>query len=191
MPPEDAFQPLQEVINSLSSKKSSPLFQPHITLLSLAPSHLDNYRTALPPQLPSAIPVQYEAVQAGSTYFQSILIKINYSSSDSNVLRKVYEDTLKWTAETGIGRDTSFIKGGADGSVMLEYNPHLSLFYGDLGTSEKQELIADMQKQGHVVPEDGKVTVAGKNGFDVKEVWIVRTEGPIDDWKILEKITLG
>ncbi|KDN51713.1 hypothetical protein RSAG8_00261, partial [Rhizoctonia solani AG-8 WAC10335] len=118
--------------------------------------------------------LRFLKVQAGKSYFQSVLIAIEPSSAVVNI-----HDSVRQTLGYPLPPDGS-------------YFPHLSLFYG--GDQElKESLVQRLYEQGTAVPHEGEAgdTVAGVSEIHVEEIWLVRSEGPPEAWKVLEKWKLG
>lgn len=54
----------------------------------------------------------------------------------------------------------------------------------------KEEIIEALAVEG-VISILGPPTVGGvEGGFHVSEIWIVRTEGPVEEWEVLKKVKL-
>jgi hypothetical protein len=80
----------------------------------------------------------------------------------------------------------------------------MSLYYIDDSEPEQRRIVADeLLSSGRIVVEgedriilncfDDKLSTVGNSklsGFDGEEVWVVRCEGPVKQWEVLEKVVL-
>lgn len=178
------------------SPSSFATFHPHVTLATA--SDAAALRAALPPNLP-AIPVPFKSVEVGEKYFMSVYVAVH--SPDGSPL-----ETLRSHLRTALG----------DGVVPPV--PHISLYYiddadKDTRVSTLQDLCAHSRVIG-VPIEERSVTAdfAGTVGLgcyasdeppkerespsilrqiESKEIWLVRCEGPVEGWEVLQKFPLG
>jgi len=164
VPAAEDREKLQSVISKVSSKHSSPTFEPHITLVSLPSDsdssipHLNNL---------TSFEVTFLPIAAGHTFFQSVLIPIP-ASPELLDLRVSTCDALK--------------------VPFQPYFPHFSLYYGDVSNEEREAIIAELHTDGTAqIGTDGNTRVAGIQGFRVDELWVVRCEGRPEEWEVLEK----
>lgn len=165
MPTSAAREPLRGVISTLSERHHSPRFEPHITLISLPAE------TQTPLGLPGLalhkpFCVQFKAVQAGASYFQSVLIGI--------------EPTPPLLAL----RDAVVVAFQAH---KQSYFPHLSLFYGELPSQGREAIVDKLREDDVFTATRTGVSVQGIESVDISELWVVRTEGPVETWEVLEK----
>jgi 2'-5' RNA ligase len=174
VPSPDEHDRLQPVIDRLAKDAKGPAFQAHITLVSVPNS------TPLPfPSLRlnefAPMTLDFLGVQAGKTYFQSVLIAIGLDPE-----LQALHDSVRETLDKPLPPDTS-------------YFPHLSLFYGGSNQEFKESLVRGLYNDGTAVQIEGNstVAVAGLSAIHVDEVWLLRTEGPAEEWEILEKWKLG
>jgi len=90
--------------------------------------------------------------------------------------------------------DTDGLKTEIDKRFTMPYYPHVSLYYGDVSMETREAIIEGLVRRGTVEMAYGHppVTVAGVDGgFHVAEIWIAECEGPVETWKILEKIKIA
>ncbi|KAG8904074.1 hypothetical protein FRB99_002310 [Tulasnella sp. 403] len=195
IPAAEAFQPLEDLIATLSAKYDSPMFQPHITVLSLPSNKSISIDSILPPEteFPPAFDVTFSKVCTGRTYFQSVLIELELDSTGP--LQKLYERILEWNASNLIHKDEET----SDGSHPVKpsrrpYYPHISLYYGDIAMDAKESIITELIGECRVKQKGDNgtfTTVAGvENGLRVNEMWVVLTEGPVEGWNVLKKVPL-
>jgi len=95
VPPEGPFKPLEALISEIASKELSPSFQPHITLLSLPSGSPISSDDILPPKadLPTIIPITFNKVCTGQTYFQSVLVELELKVGST--LDELYQAVVK------------------------------------------------------------------------------------------------
>lgn len=110
--------------------------------------------------------ISFLAPEKGSSFFQSVLIPL-----DPTPALIVFRDSVRQI----LGFSSHF------------YFPHLSLFYGDRSAEEREAIVEDLKRDGITQIGSEGVSVAGIHSFEVAELWIVKTEGKVGDWKILEK----
>jgi len=179
------------VIASLSSEHTSPLFQPHITLHSLPSSTSISPDAILPPksELPSSIPIKFNKVCTGKTFFQSVLIELQLTEGDElDRLHRQVVDRNRAAFEISSG-------GSGDKTILnpsLPYYPHISLFYGNPSMEVKEEIVKSLIARyvATLTGSDPPVAVAGVTSFEVVSIWIVRTDGPVEIWEVLKKVAL-
>ncbi|KDQ11708.1 hypothetical protein BOTBODRAFT_189691 [Botryobasidium botryosum FD-172 SS1] len=164
VPPAEERDKLRSVISTISSKHSSPTFEPHITLVTLpsdANAAIPNFDNL------SSFEITFQPVAAGQTFFQSVLIPIP-ASPELLDLRVSACDALK--------------------VPFQPYFPHLSLYYGDVSDEERETIIKELHADGTAqIGTDGNASVAGIQGFRVHELWVVKCEGKPEEWEVLEK----
>ncbi|KAM0787926.1 hypothetical protein ACM66B_006132 [Microbotryomycetes sp. NB124-2] len=201
-PSGDAGQALALLLSRLSERHSTPLFNPHTTLVadSLTPdSSLDDlvdktqqavqeWKSKRGRGAPvngssdspgSSLKLAFHDVRQGDMFYQCVLAALVRDSDLVDLhqtLRKHYETHQK-----------------ADAPV---YFPHLSLVYGDLTRQKKDDIMAELKSQGDVVDlneptEDGSmVKIVGHTGYECHEILIVKTSGPTSEWDVLAKVSL-
>ncbi|QRW00115.1 CPDase domain-containing protein [Ceratobasidium sp. AG-Ba] len=174
VPSPDERDRLQLVLDRLAKDANGPAFQAHITLVSVPNT------TPLPfPSLNldkfNPMALKCLQVQAGQTYFQSVLIAVDLSP-ELRSLHDSVRDALNRPLPSG-----------------SSYFPHFSLFYGGETQEFKESLVQQLYQDGTAVAADGDtgVAVAGVSEIHVQEVWLLRTEGPPEEWEILGKWRLG
>ncbi|KAG9010492.1 hypothetical protein FRB94_010257 [Tulasnella sp. JGI-2019a] len=191
VPPEGPFKPLEALIAEIASKHSSPVFQPHITLLALPSDSPITSDAILPPlsELPATIPITFNKVCAGQSYFQSVLVELEIK--DGSTLDELYKATLKKNEGLVKGEDASSELGGR---FLRPFYPHLSLYYGEVSAEVRSAIIKGLVDEGKVQPAGvhSPLTIVGvEGGFQVTDIWVVKCDGPTRDWQVLEKIKLS
>lgn len=173
VPSPDERDLLQPILDRLAKDAKGPSFQSHVTLVSVPSStplpfpslHLDKF----PP-----LTLDCLNVQTGETYFQSVLIAIGLSPE-----LQALHDSIRQSLDKPLPPGASFF-------------PHVSLFYGGSSQEYKQTLVQGLFDDGTAVRLDGHgVAVAGVSKIHVNEVWLIRSEGPPEEWEIIEKWKLG
>ena len=165
---------------------SYPNFTPHITLASF-PS--DTTIAALRESIPfgqSVVPIQFSSLLSGETYTRSVYVTVKLSPALASLHAEIHS-VLK--AEP---RTLSF--------------PHMSLFYiadkdAEVGERERvtreimeSSVILNPKDRGSGITLDCGADPSGQtklDGFTGSEIWIVRCEGLVEEWQILEKIMLA
>jgi len=75
-----------------------------------------------------------------------------------------------------------------------DYFPHLSLMYGNDSKEENriaQEIIQNLETNGTArATELGEYEIVGETVLKAEQVWVVRCEGKVEDWEVMEKIKL-
>lgn len=114
----------------------------------------------------ASLAVQFESVILGQTFFQSVMIRIKREVGLESFRQKVVH-------ALDVRADTWF--------------PHLSLYYGD-SQAIREKILPEI----HQLTGSGEAVclVEGIAGWLGGSLWIVRTEGPVDSWKVLETIDI-
>lgn len=68
---------------------------------------------------------------------------------------------------------------GTSHAGLSDYFPHLSIVYGDLNQQQKEVLV-----------ERATSTLSDMHGFVPKDILVVKTSGPSNEWAKLAKISL-
>ncbi|KAH7926638.1 LigT-like protein, partial [Leucogyrophana mollusca] len=166
------------------SPASYPEITPHITLASVPTGSkitLDDLRKAIPP--PSTpIRVQFRALTVGDHYFRSVFVAVHRTDE----LVALHERIM-----TAL----------SDVKPTAPVFPHMSLCYiAEDDARERERTAEELRESGKVIEnaeEDGVTLVCGAGeehklaGFDSEEIWIVQCDGPVEDWQVLEKISLS
>lgn len=170
------------------SLESYPKFYPHVTLASLPLSlenELDRIEGSIPKSTGNApMRCYFAEVKIGEHYFRSVYVAIKPTSD----ILSLYEEVHKML---GI-------------EPRLPAFPHLSLCYiddADAANGERQRFYEDLQVNGVIDTKsednDSIQLNCGTRGkadlvdhFEAHEVWVVRSEGPVEGWDVLRKIPL-
>jgi 2',3'-cyclic-nucleotide 3'-phosphodiesterase len=205
--PESAL--LQQLMNrhpKPGAERSFPHFHPHVTLTTLGPTAAasesesaaaaarDSTVLTLREAVPlgqCAVPIRFARVIAGDHYFRSIFVAL-VPSPELVRLRAAL-------AAAGTPHPPAF--------------PHLSLYYiADEEPHTRERLLQELERENVVRhTADGLEVVlecaagAGDDndhtgsspdggalaGFTGTQIWIVDCEGPVEGWKVLDKILLA
>ncbi|KAH8826855.1 RNA ligase/cyclic nucleotide phosphodiesterase [Flagelloscypha sp. PMI_526] len=173
---------MQPPAGASASLDSYPIFDPHITLLSLPdppPVPIESLFTAISDREPT-IDVQFKALSKSTHFFRSVFLSINPSPA----LLKLHEAVHN---ALGVEPRTPLF-------------PHLSLCYitdQDAETGERDrffEKLAPKTKPNNESLEmncsPSTETEDWMSGFTCSEIQVVDCSGPIKDWSILKKIPL-
>ncbi|KIY50806.1 LigT-like protein [Fistulina hepatica ATCC 64428] len=162
---------------------SYPNFEPHITLAAL-PHDVDippsDLLLAVPQSLRS-IAARIKSVEIGTHYFRSVYLAID-PSPELTALHGHIHHKLQITPRT-----PSF--------------PHMSLCYvadEDAAAGERQLFYDTLIASGRVLQTSAndivlldKDDVVGISSFECTEVWVVRCDGPVEHWQVLDKLPLN
>ncbi|KAJ3540973.1 hypothetical protein NMY22_g4081 [Coprinellus aureogranulatus] len=179
----------------LKSKTSFPTFDPHVTLASSIPADksLEEIRKALghsPSDTNAHYPdsqapndgkfkVEFAKLQTGDKYTQSVFIRCK-ETPDIMDLHSSFHKNL------GI-------------EVKTPLFPHLSVAYiedGDAEQGERDRFVKELKEQGRVKEAGDSVSLLCAmpdewvDGFEAAEVWIVKCDGPVREWEVLDRIKL-
>ncbi|KAI8982859.1 2',3'-cyclic-nucleotide 3'-phosphodiesterase [Trametes punicea] len=168
------------------SPSSFPEFHPHVTLASSRDA------TALRAAIPAeqrVVPVRFKSLEVGDKYYMSVYVAVHTPpGSPLKTLREHLRARL--------------------GSEAVPPVAHLSLYYIDDADEAERARTAETLRSELRVLESGRGEervvrlacvdddVEGEqepeilDGFDGDEIWVVRCEGPVPEWEVLEKISL-
>ncbi|KAF5315929.1 hypothetical protein D9611_004796 [Ephemerocybe angulata] len=175
---------------STLSASSYPNFEPHITLASVPNNFsLSDIRAALQTSLPKGqaepgnpnLLIKFASLVVGEHYFRSVYVAVEHSPE----LAALHE---KFHASLGVQPRTPAF-------------PHCSVAYvadEDAEKGERAKFERALREAGKVREgyEWGKRRVAllcaGEwvDGWEAAEVWLAECVGPVEGWKILDKIPL-
>ncbi|KAI0672715.1 2',3'-cyclic-nucleotide 3'-phosphodiesterase [Trametes maxima] len=169
---------------------SFPPFHPHVTLASGPSSSAPTLQAAIPTGQ-RALNVGLQSLEVGTKYFMSVYVAVR--SAPGSPL-----ETLREHLRAALG----------PGEGAVPPIAHLSLYYIDDEDAEERERTAETLRSELRVLESGTgeeraVRLACVDdeveaeqvpeileGFDGEEIWVVRCEGPVPEWEVLEKIPL-
>ena len=183
---------------SALSAPATPI--PHVTLASFPScTPLASLRAALSPPLASPLHLSFSALRSSHHFFRSLLVSLPLSPP----LARLHQSIL------------TNIDSSLHPPSPQPLFPHLSLLYiQDTHASDRERTREALCERGivrnapdsdgveffipTVVPSSGDVLNEGEgeseserlSGFDVSHVWIVQCEGPVHEWKVLDKISL-
>lgn len=173
MPSENAVRSIEDLFKNCPS--SSPKFGPHISLLSVVSDTPIVALEAILSDLQTTaaeIPLEFQGVTVGNTYFKSVYISIRKSKS----LLDLRESLLRLAAARHVE-----VKMGESSLPSEVWDPHISLFYLD----DNQERLS----LGHQVRDSG--IFASPEGCLASEIWVARCDGRVADWQIEHRLTLS
>ena len=152
MPGPDDKKRYEDIISSLSSKYSTPHFEPHVTLLGgLTGQEEILIRSASKVAMKMfAFKIRFTTINCLNEYFRSLFVLVEKT--------KEIEDA--W--------NIAFIEFGLKPS---EYMPHMSLFYGTIAEEIKRDEIKKLEAE-HGVGE----------GFFARKLALYSTEGNVERW---------
>ncbi|KAF8913548.1 2',3'-cyclic-nucleotide 3'-phosphodiesterase [Mucidula mucida] len=150
-----------------TSEASYPSFEPHITLLSLPADSsisLQELRASIPKSTP--LKISFNSVNIGDHFFRSVYIAVKPTPE----LWSLHAHTHK----------------ALNQEPRTPLFPHISLSLNDAGrikSIEDGDGVALNCSQG--AGEDWMST------FETSEIWIAECNGPVESWKILDKVSLS
>lgn len=171
------------------SPTSYPEIIPHITLASSGKATKHALLRALPYELRRPIPVEFHKLEVGDHYFRSVFVSVKKTAE----LVALHERIMAALDEDGA-------------SPSAPVFPHMSISYiaDEDGDAERKKAADELRASGIIVEgseTDGAETVALRcggsepghaclSGFEGTDVWIVRCEGPVQHWEVLQKISM-
>ncbi|KAI3619273.1 cyclic phosphodiesterase [Moniliophthora roreri] len=174
----------QDSLPVQTSSVSYPIFDPHITLASLS-SHSNILLSKLKESIPktqSALKVNFKSVDAGDHFFRSVYIAVTPTSELTALHQHVHE-------ALGVEPRTPMF-------------PHISLCYisdHDAEHGERQRFRDELRSTGRIREDEGGAVSLNcgtdkedwVSGFISPEIWIADCEGPLESWRVLERIPLN
>lgn len=177
MPNDPLRTKLRGIINDVAEAETSPKFEPHMTIISIPfPSSTPELSGALTPILQKYknLKLQFKSLFVGSSYFISLVISLQKTPSLSAFQQEVVQ-----CLHSALGIDIP----------PKEFFPHISLYYGETSTEERDRIASSIRANGVSSDEDG-LAVNGAAESLPNEIWVVQTEGSVRDWKVLEIVKL-
>lgn len=126
----------------------------------------------------------FKSIHVGDTYFSSVSISVHHSPELSALRQLINNELQKLGIEPRGGRF------------------HMSLYYIDDSEPDERCLVVDELLSSRKVVQDGRDMVTlncftddqyhlvGHAGFDGDQIWVVKCIGPVENWVVLEKVTL-
>jgi len=177
-----AYRPTSYRENRQSySSKSFPHFEPHLTLANFSLPSPPSLDVLLPPKLDRVV-ARFKSLHVGNSYLGSLSVTVE-KTSDLMTLHDAIDAHLKLNNIEN--------RGGRF--------PHMSLFYLDEAIlGDRQRLPERLQRRGLVTSKregvllhsflDGDHAVpVSLSGFDGEEIWLMDCNGPVAEWKMLDK----
>ncbi|KAG5633784.1 hypothetical protein H0H81_005290 [Sphagnurus paluster] len=169
---------------------SYPIFEPHVTLASFGATSptppLSEIRASIS-KVKGGLPVQFKSIEIGTHFFRSVYIAIHLTPA----LMSLHDEVHK--------------------KLNVEFNtpafPHVSLCYitdDDNALCREREKFLKELKDGGRIRQSGEGDEGGVSlncsesesedwmaEFQASEVWLADCDGPVDGWKIIEKIPIN
>ena len=152
LPSGELFDNLQNTINTLAEKYNGAKFEPHVTLLARIPKSDEAELISKTKKLVETMKlfeIEPKEICAEDAYFRALYCKAELNTK----LEEYHQKALE-------------IFGLKD---VNNYIPHLSLYYGNIPQSTKNEIIKSLS-----LPVNMK--------FLADRVYLYRTEGEVKDW---------
>lgn len=150
---------IEKRIEILSEKYSTPFFEPHVTLLSslhYAQSKLIQLTNTLASRL-EPLDIVLSKADHSDEYFKSVFVHV---AEEPELLE------ARKTAQKIFGVSPK------------DFQPHLSLLYGNLDPDEKERILNVMGREFHI-------------RFRVRHLMLVNTTGPVEDWQNIHQAEFG
>lgn len=160
IPQDDTFKKLSKLINGLSGKYSSPIFDPHVTLIGGIIGSQDEVirKTRKLASKVNFYTIELNKVGFLDSYLKSLFLK---AKPDKEVLK-----ANRWAKKIFNMKNSE------------KYLPHLSLMYGDFSENIKKEIIKNY------------LTDNFKLNFVVDKIHLYQTDGEVEDWKKVAEFEL-
>lgn len=173
------------------SPRSYPHFEPHITLASGIPPSLSPgtlLTHCIPRTLHAPLHAPFLSLETGTVYTRSVYVAVHPTAE----LRALHAHVRGALGALGVGEPRS------------PCFPHMSLCYvDDADAGERGAVVEGLVGSGRAVAVAGGEGLAldcgggGEeeeerwlSGFDGEEIWVVRCEGPVEQWEVLDKFSL-
>lgn len=160
---ESVFGELQDTINSISSKYSTPSFEPHVTLMAGISGTEDSVLESTH-YLASRIyrcMVAFGSVGRSREYFRSLFVRVQKNTEIEMAAELAKEVFEKY--------------------YTREYTPHMSFLYADMQDSQKDRIIEEF----------GLVPLVRRLGaFTAGSLSLHYTYGRIDEWQKIREFRL-
>ncbi|KAI1791661.1 2',3'-cyclic-nucleotide 3'-phosphodiesterase [Ganoderma leucocontextum] len=179
---------------STKSPSSFPTFHPHVTLATGPDAAA--LRAALPSDQP-VVPVQFKSAEVGDKYFMSIYVVVH--SPEGSPLENLCSHlraALGDAAVPPIPHLSLYYIDDADKDTRLRTLQELHAHFRVIGKSVGDSVMADFNRMVGL----GCYASSEPNEADPpyilrqtesEEIWLVRCEGPVEGWEVLEKFPLG
>ena len=161
LPTGKLFNILQETINELAEKYQGPFFEPHLTLLGRIPNSSEAELIQKTKVLANALrsfEISLANIQTEDMYFRSFY----YTTRESEELKSAHKKALD-------------LFGMQD---EREYIPHVSLYYGNIQQSVKDEMRSSL-------------LLPNKPTFFAETVYLYKTNGEPKNWVRVGAYPLG
>jgi len=125
VPPEPVFSQIKKIIDKLSKKYESPLFEPHMTIVGNIDKDLSEIEKKIKilRSNDKKLELTLGPVSFSTTYFQSVLVRVNSTAK----LMKLNLDIKEIL--------------GLENNVFM---PHISLLYGNHNMSVREEIASSV-----------------------------------------------
>ncbi|KAI0647550.1 hypothetical protein C8Q79DRAFT_960043 [Trametes meyenii] len=170
------------------SLSSFPPFYPHVTLASGPPPSIQELRAAIPSGQ-RAFSVGFQSLEVGAKLFMSVYVVVRSPpGSPLETLREHLRAALGDGAVPPVAHLSLYYIADEDAEERARTAETLrsELRVLESGTGEERAVrlaCVDDEANGERVPEI-------LEGFDSEGIWVVKCEGPVPEWEVLEKIPL-
>ena len=153
IPPEHIFKKFTAIISQLSTRYSTPYFEPHVTVLAdvALPEEDVLSRTSKLADLIGPFTLTLTTVSYLNEYFRCLFIKVEESE-------KILE--INNHAKSIFNRDQA-----------PKFMPHLSLMYGNFPAEKKEEIISEIRNDFHITFEVSSIHLVLSSSHIAPERW--------------------
>jgi hypothetical protein len=159
VPAPDSARRLSVWIESFARRFAGPLFAPHLTLLSRVGNET----------------LGVVAAQAVASSSGTVKLDCRHAEGTDVYFRNLY---LRVSSDAAVQAIHVRAAAAAEQSAEAAFLPHLSLFYGHLGDSERTDAMHEVERELPLVLR-----------ADAVELWSV--QGPVESWRKLARFAVS
>lgn len=176
IPSQPCKSQIQTIINDVADAERSPKFEPHMTVVSVeCPNAVPPLDACLSPILRNfeRLRLGFKELFIGTDYFVSVAIALSPSGPLLEFRREIVEAV---TRELGVPVPEK------------PFFPHISLHYGDIAAEDRERIASHIRTKGVESGNWAGLKIGGVVSNLPDELWVVKTEGPVESWEVLEMI---
>ncbi|KAG8835366.1 hypothetical protein FRC17_003849 [Serendipita sp. 399] len=177
IPSQPLKSQIQTIINEVADAEKAPKFEPHMTVVTIpCPSAIPPLQSSLMPVLTrfENLRLTFKSLFVGTSYFVSVALLLQPTAA----LVEFQKDIVNALSQE-LGID----------SPDRPFLPHISLYYGDISPEDRERIASAIRARGVLDNEtDAGLSIGGVNSNLPDELWVVKTEGPVESWEVIEMI---
>ncbi|KAG8760722.1 hypothetical protein FRC14_002218 [Serendipita sp. 396] len=175
IPSQPLKSQIQTIINEVADAERAPKFEPHMTVVSIpCPSAIPPLQSSLMPVLTrfESLRLAFKSLFVGTSYFISVALLLHPTPA----LVEFQRDIVRALSQElgGEPSDKPFL-------------PHISLYYGNISSEDRERIASAIRDKG-LLDNDAGLTIGGVSSNLPDELWVVKTEGPVESWEVIEMI---